>query len=309
MMKLTNMLRGLQDDRPARKLMTRWEHDEGSLRYWRASSNFVYAFACEGRSRFLRFIHASDHSKPQIEAELDYVRYLAANGYPVAAPVMSADGQWIETIEDDTGGNYYGVAFEEAEGVHVPLDRMTDAHCASWGRSLARLHELSARYVPDADSPVRWSWRDVLDWTRGVLERHPEEEAALLECDRVQAWLETLPQDGRLAGLIHFDFQPDNVFDRGGEAGFSAIDFDDAMMHWYAAARRWATSRISRRPSQSGSCAPSSPATSRFGRSMRTRNRRLRSFGASTDFTLSRESCAAWRGWTNRPPRNGCPSC
>lgn len=44
MMKLSNMVRGLASDAVAKSLIQNWEHDEGTLTFWRASSNFVYAF-------------------------------------------------------------------------------------------------------------------------------------------------------------------------------------------------------------------------------------------------------------------------
>lgn len=35
-------------------------------------------------------------------------------------------------------------------------------------------------------------------------------------------------------GLIHYDFEPDNVFYDEATDAISVIDFDDAMYHWYA---------------------------------------------------------------------------
>ncbi|MBM7565226.1 phosphotransferase enzyme family protein [Paenibacillus sacheonensis] len=234
MMNLSTMLQGMADDRPAKQLIKKWKHDEDSLRFWRASSNFVYVFTREGKRQFLRFIHASDNSAAQIEAELDFIVYLAANGYPAAKPVASVHGRWLERMADEELGVYYGVAFEQAEGSHVPLGDMSAEQLFGWGRSLARLHELSAGYAPDAGRPERWGWRDVMAWTYEVLERHREGEA-LREWNRVQAWLESLPADGNHVGLIHYDFQPDNVFDRGVQGDYGVIDFDDAMQHWFAA--------------------------------------------------------------------------
>ena len=44
MMKLSDMVRSLSGDAAARHLIPYWKHDEGSLVFWRTSSNFVYAF-------------------------------------------------------------------------------------------------------------------------------------------------------------------------------------------------------------------------------------------------------------------------
>ena len=44
MMDLGNMLRGVANDAFAQSLLQFWEYDVGTLRLWRASSNFVYVF-------------------------------------------------------------------------------------------------------------------------------------------------------------------------------------------------------------------------------------------------------------------------
>lgn len=80
MMKLVNMVRGTAQDDPARLFLQLWEHDEGTLAFWRASSNFVYRFEMNGERRYLRFVHEEDNSCASIQAELDYVRYLIDAG-------------------------------------------------------------------------------------------------------------------------------------------------------------------------------------------------------------------------------------
>jgi Ser/Thr protein kinase RdoA (MazF antagonist) len=98
MMSLKNMVRGLENDAPAKQLIQLWDHDDGTLKLWRASSNFVYLFERNGERHFLRFIHEEDNTIENVQAELDFVRYLTAKAYPAAAPVRSRNGNWIETI-------------------------------------------------------------------------------------------------------------------------------------------------------------------------------------------------------------------
>ncbi|MEK8130757.1 GNAT family N-acetyltransferase [Paenibacillus filicis] len=230
MMLLKNMVRGLEQDAPAKQLIQCWDHDADTLKYWRASSNFVYTFEREGQRQFLRFIHAEDNTPENIQAELDFVLYLLDQGYPAAAPVRSIDGNWIETIQSERGP-YYGVVFEQASGTYVPMDQMSEAHLESWGRSLASLHQLSEAYRPENTS--RGSWTDAIAWIASVLDRYPQETALRQQLGQVTEQLAALPVGSGYTGLIHYDFETDNIFYQEEEGRYCAIDFDDAMVHWF----------------------------------------------------------------------------
>lgn len=232
MMSLKNMVRGLENDAPAKQLIRLWDHDDGTLKLLRASSNFVYLFERNGERHFLRFIHEEDNTAENVQAELDFVRYLTANGYPAAAPVRSRNGNWIETIVHADDGRYYGVVFEQAKGVPLPLDQMTDTIAEERGRSLASLHVLSESYLPEA--AARGSWSDALIFASSVLQRYPNEQGARRELEQIRSRLSELPTGEGHTGLIHYDFETDNIFYTAEEKRFYAIDFDDAMIHWYA---------------------------------------------------------------------------
>jgi Ser/Thr protein kinase RdoA (MazF antagonist) len=230
MMYLKNMVRGLENDSPAKELIEHWNHDAESLKFWRASSNFIYYFQMNGNPHYLRFIHEEDNSIDNIQAEIDFMLYLLDKGYATVAPVHSRHGQWIETISTQYG-RYHGVVFEQAKGEHMPLDQMSDFHFEEWGKSLAYLHFLSESYTPKATS--RRSWVDTLNFISSVLQSHPQEVEALQECERIRTWLSELPTGAGHTGLIHYDFETDNVFYIKDESRFSAIDFDDSMYHWF----------------------------------------------------------------------------
>jgi len=231
MMSLGNMVRGLENNAPARELIQYWDHDVETLMFWRASSNFVYLFELNGKRHYLRFIHEEDNSTENIQAELDFMLYLLDKGYATVAPVRSKNGLWIETIAT-TAGCYYGVVFEQVSGVHLPLDQMSDHHFEEWGSSLASLHELSEAYNP-GKIVRRQSWYDVLDFVSSVLERYPLEHGAQQELEQLRSLLSELPSGKGHTGLIHYDFETDNVFYVAAESRYCVIDFDDAMVHWF----------------------------------------------------------------------------
>ncbi|WP_337100366.1 GNAT family N-acetyltransferase [Paenibacillus sp. YIM B09110] len=230
MMYLKNMIRGTVSPIPSEQLLELWEHDAGTLKFWRASSNFVYTFERSGTRYFLRFIHEEDNTPQQIEAELDFILYLIAQGYPAAAPVRSKNGHWLETISTEHG-RYFGTVFEQAKGSHIPLEQMSDDHLTSWGKALASLHHLSETYRPDTNS--RKSWDDALHFISSVLQRYPEETAIKHELSSLREQLQALPNGVGHTGLIHYDFETDNMFYSSDEALYYAIDFDDAMVHWF----------------------------------------------------------------------------
>ncbi|GKU78122.1 phosphotransferase enzyme family protein [Paenibacillus sp. L3-i20] len=228
MMSLTNMVRGTITNDAAEALLRNWEHDVGTLQFWRASSNFVYLFRHHGETYYLRFVHEEDQQFANITAELDFMNYLYNNGYPTVTPISSMNDQLIETISTETG-RYFGVVFTEASGNQPDLEEMTDDEIAQWGQSLARLHLLSENY----DYSSYRSWSDALDFVATVLQRYPNEHEAHLELQQLRTALAQLPEGVASQGIIHYDFETDNVFYNAATSTFCAIDFDDAMVHWY----------------------------------------------------------------------------
>lgn len=231
MMKLSNMLRGREgNDAPARQLLSLWTHDEGTLDFWRASSNFVYTFSRDGNRHFLRFIHEEDNSIRNMEAELDFVRYLIDCGYPAAAPVRSDKRRWIEEATTEYG-KYFGVVFEQAQGTYIPLKQMTNVHLEHWGQSLASLHLLSESY--SSGSAARQTWSDALQFASSILRSDSRNKTLLVELDRLHEQLAELPSAPGSIGLIHFDFETDNIFFDDEKMRYTAFDFDDCMIHWF----------------------------------------------------------------------------
>jgi Ser/Thr protein kinase RdoA (MazF antagonist) len=201
------------------------------LRFWRASSNFVYVFTNQQKRYFLRFSFEKDNTLEQISAELDFMDYLGQHGYASVSPVPSKNGKWIETVKTNAG-LYYGVVFTEAAGLSLDMEEMTDGQFESWGQSLADLHRLSRAYLPEGEK--RKDFTDILSDVGLILQRYPLEQEALAELDRMKAWLDSFGRSEEDFGLIHYDFQLDNVFWDERTCLFNVIDFDDTMYHWFA---------------------------------------------------------------------------
>lgn len=107
----------------------------------------------------------------------------------------------------------------------------------------------------------RWSYLDCLDGIEEQLlnyleheqrdeheqyEQHEQHEqhkyhkqyeqhgAALAEARLLRDYFAAMPATKVNFGLVHYDFEYDNVFYDSTSEECYAIDFDDAMYHWYA---------------------------------------------------------------------------
>lgn len=218
----------------AEMLVKNWEYDPLSLdmfNYYRISSNAIYPFKCNGKTRLLRFSPVEEKIKSNLISELDFIRYLRSNGYPALCTVASKHNQ--ELLEISTPwGNYFAVAFERVAGVKLEETDYNYDICRKHGKYLGKLHKLSSVYKPDTRS--RWSYEDVLRWIEKVLSNFENEVKAMQEVKELRSYLTKLPQNHKTFGLIHYDFELDNIFYDQTTDTLSIIDFDDAMYHWYA---------------------------------------------------------------------------
>ncbi|MFX3674533.1 MAG: phosphotransferase enzyme family protein [Paenisporosarcina sp.] len=232
MMNLGNMVRGLSSNTIAESLIQLWEHDEGTMRVWRASSNFVYVFERNQVQYFLRFSYAQENSIKQIKAELEFMGYLHGNNYPCVTPIPSKNGAIIETLKTQEG-TYIAVVFSGAIGTNLESETITGNQMEEWGKSLASLHSLSKTFEPVYER--RTSWMDTVKFMENVFQKHPDEQEAVQELKRVTSWLGTMPTTNSEFGLIHYDFELDNIFyNENANNCFNVIDFDDAVYHWFA---------------------------------------------------------------------------
>ncbi|MGF7034879.1 Ser/Thr protein kinase RdoA (MazF antagonist) [Paenibacillus mucilaginosus] len=218
----------------ARMLLEYWKYDPDSLemfRHYRISSNAIYPFRNEGGTQLLRFAPAEEKRKEQIAAELEFIAYLRENGYEALEPVPSREGGVLIEAATPWGG-YFASVFRRVPGVPIHRTNFSDEVIAAHGKALGKLHRLSSRYSPLA--APRWSCFDVLDWVQAVLKAFPSKKAAAGEAARLREYFTGLPVRASNYGLIHYDFEYDNVFFDEASSVCHAIDFDDAMYHWYA---------------------------------------------------------------------------
>ena len=230
MMKLHNLV----DNRElAIHLLSYWGYDEERsevLSQFRISANAVYPFYRDGKLHFLRFSPLAEKSLLTLEAELDYLHYLAAQGFGVALLLVAQNGK--EIIEASTPwGDYLAVVFRKAEGVRADRVSHSDAFFYGYGKALGQLHCLSKNFQPRLSK--RDTWEDKLAWCVACLQKCAAAEKMLFEAKQLMQDLAKLPLDRDCYGLVHYDYELDNVFYDDARQTYSVIDFDDAHYHWY----------------------------------------------------------------------------
>ena len=218
----------------AREALSHYDHDadtlENTLQHFRISANAVYPYYCSGRLCFLRMAPISEKSETDLLAELEFLHYLHKNGYPAMRPVSAKDGQELLRLTT-AWGEYFACAFEGVPGEPIEENPLTPEIAHVYGASLARLHALSCRFAPACQRPGHSA---MLGTVRAHLAGHCAPQAVLTACSALEKELSALDRSAQEYGLVHYDFEPDNVFFDAGTGLCHVIDFDDSIYCWYA---------------------------------------------------------------------------
>ena len=211
----------------AEAALERWRHDAGSLRFFRSSANFVHVFRLDGVLHFLRLAEQSERRREAIEDELALLRVLVDRGLPVAIPLDSDRGHGVETLATPLG-DFHACAFAGCAGEQWDEDdELGTDRLVKWGEALGRLHA-EAKDLPRGFAASRETHEDRLAFIRSHL---GGDERARQELEAVATALARLPIDDRTYGLVHGDFELDNLFWNGTISGIA--DFDDSFHCWY----------------------------------------------------------------------------
>lgn len=211
----------------AAQILQQWEHDHGSVKFFRSSANFVYLFHKGGKPFFLRFADSSERTRETIKAEIDILQWVTVSGMTVTLPIESSNGNFVETVVTDLG-TFHAVVFSKLEGTQLEIEDLDDGHFWEWGAALGKLHSTLENYA-HADVSARSTWRDHLELVRAFL---PEEKSAIRsEFEQIASSLEALPVTQDSYGLIHFDFELDNLYWQDQTIGIG--DFDECSYAWY----------------------------------------------------------------------------
>lgn len=218
----------------ARQALAHWPHDEDNLDEmlgrFRISSNAIYPFCQDGRVCFLRLAPTEEKLEQNIAGEMEFIDYLAGRGYPALRPLTAVNGRRLVKLCTQWG-DYYATAFARVAGVALDDSDFSDQAMVEYGRALGRLHCLAAEYRPKTK---KWGHIQALDWVDATLAQYgaPAQVAAAVPALRSALGRLEMREDNY--GLVHYDFDLDNVFFDGAAGTCAVIDFDDGMYHWFA---------------------------------------------------------------------------
>lgn len=218
----------------AKEALEVWKHDEENLdqmlSQFRISSNAIYPFCQDGKVCFLRMAPLSEKRACNQAAEMAFIHYLRDNNFPALEPMINNVGFDNVIVEKDEE-KYLATAFYAVKGVPIEDTDFSNEIMFEYGKTLGRLHKLSLGFYARIKS---WSHKEALEWIANILQEYEAPLVVKNECKALKKELEKLPITSENYGLVHYDFEIDNVFYDEETKTCSVIDFDDSMYHWYA---------------------------------------------------------------------------
>jgi Ser/Thr protein kinase RdoA (MazF antagonist) len=207
---------------------------------YEGSANLVYEYALDKKPYILRISFRSDRNAGLIQAELNFVKYLAGHGVLVSEAVPSQNGKFVETLVA-AGIPFHVVSFVKGKGMRVPDndyryrdDAPLEEYFQNWGRVLGKMHARSKTYQPASAQIKRPDWFE-LHTPEDLIEARVPERLPLVR-DQLQSLFEelrSLDRDRDSFGLIHGDFNDGNFTVDYTNGDITVFDFDDCCYSWF----------------------------------------------------------------------------
>lgn len=191
--------------------------------------NFIYEYQVNGQEYILRFTPQSHRTKSAVQAELEWVNYLAHHGISVSQPVTSTSENRLEVIQSKDS-NFIVAAFDKAPGRKSGYPECLDdtklyEQC---GKMTGEMHNLARAYKPTSR---RHDWRDNY-YLKNLAKYVPDtQDKVHLACQKLMEQIDGLPKDRTSFGLIHGDINVGNF--HVSDDGITLFDFDECQYSWY----------------------------------------------------------------------------
>jgi Ser/Thr protein kinase RdoA (MazF antagonist) len=202
-----------------------WALPAGAARFWRSSASHVFVVDLGGERGFLRLSPADLVDQHHVESVATLMHRLATGGLGCVDVVPSVDGRAMVTV-DSSVGPLHATLVRAATGDTWDADDVAAAQAEQWGAALARVHEAT----PTADGIAL---PDGAEQCERALEAVSTDARLAEAAAALSAQLAGLPRDDRVYGLVHGDFELDNIAWHDGLA--TAYDWDEAERSWFAA--------------------------------------------------------------------------
>ncbi len=190
--------------------------------------NYIFKAKGDNDENFvLRLTHSSHRSKQEVEAELDFLRYVAENGAKVAGPLYSIAQNLVEETIAEDGTFFFASLFTYAKGEQVKGEESPywgESYFEAWGKAIGQLHHLTMNY-PKTD------YRDTWEEDESAIVQELEDKKVIGIATTLMEEIKILPIEKGTFGLIHGDIHPGNFYYDGKE--LTIFDFDDATYNYF----------------------------------------------------------------------------
>ena len=222
--RLKQTVAGSWDSPVADQVAARWGYPAGIARWWRSSGSHVFVLDGDGGRRFLRFVPDTYRGRSDIAAAVRLMAQLSRGGSAVVRPVASESGALTVTVPTRIGA-MHAMMVEAAPGEEAGIADLTESRARRWGEALARLH----RDASGLGAGLGESFGEL----PGLARRFAGDTALVEATLTLAGWMGSLPRDGNHWGVVHGDFELDNLAWVGDQP--IAYDFDEAAISWFAA--------------------------------------------------------------------------
>ncbi|WP_177154921.1 phosphotransferase enzyme family protein [Glycomyces harbinensis] len=201
-----------------------WGYPAGTAKWWRSSASHVFVLPDPEGKRYLRFVPDAYLGAGPVAAVSSLMDRLAAGGAAVVRPVPARTGALTATVPTALGP-MHAMVVETAPGEEFDAEDLDVDRARSWGAALAAVHASMAGI--DADLPEAFA--ELAEFP----DRFAHDPALVKAASHLADRIAELPRDGSRFGVVHGDFELDNLAWDEGRA--TAFDFDEAAHSWYAA--------------------------------------------------------------------------
>lgn len=196
--------------------------------------SFIYQVSKNGKDYILRIGHSARRTPELIQAESEFLNYLAHGGLSVPQVLLSEAGRLVEEIQAVDGSFFLTTLFEKAQGRPPKKTEFGPALFFNMGCFMGKLHRLSKDFNPSQPRFKRFSIEDDLVVMEASARKYlPEcDEPVLMAYKETAAAIRSLPKSSSNYGLCHIDFHGGNFFITD-EGKITLFDFDDCQYAWF----------------------------------------------------------------------------
>lgn len=216
----------IYNDEIFKVICNRFEIEQDQIKLLDGFENFIYEFQKNDKDYILRVTHSLHRTEELINAEVEWVNYLAEGGVPVSKAVHSPAGNLVERV--DTEDTYFlAIAFEKAPGTHTRKEDRTDKTFKKLGGIIGKMHKLTKDFVPSENKRAHW-----FDQDKNLKDFIPQNQVNVRrKFDEIINFINDLPKHRDSYGLIHTDAHFGNMFIDNGK--LTIFDFDDSAYKYF----------------------------------------------------------------------------